>query len=779
MPTHAYGVEDTRTCFEECSEAEESKLHVATVSGKCNDPEVNSRVSCENGCDNMAATDGIGMVGTGQTESQADDENRDVHSEDGEDVNDVGEGFNGSEDRDKGQAAHGCGRGAAGPAAGISWYRGSARFVGPGLVAAVCCAAGLLGWKLWRVRKRASLDTDNGEWRSAGVEKMKRKKKGLQSNGVGGNVGKRRAPRYQLQDVCIKVLNLTQPSVKVTGTGKNNAEMMLKGMTFVVSDRMDVVGEMTISGTRPEATMPRISQKEDKSRKNTFLVEEASIGGDSVKKHHACSLSAPAIDMAIQQGAACVGIAASTPHNNGLNRVKNYKLDNIASMSWISGENCAAAITQGLCDFSFAIDEIGSAIGAAAISGVIAYRPTSGMIIDEGVNAMSPTLSSVCILSREGKVLQQVSRALDVPKIEFQDTLERFLVAEDLFKICNQEMIDSLPAVIQTIKRWAGPDQAQSLSLCSWIYHRIPSVVKFVSCSKDGQPSTEEILKGLVKASDIILSHEQESYYGNHPSSGDYHAALEVAEGLSLACRSAMQEGLVFVIPSVPGFFPEFKNITSDESEQYMSKCRQFASISNLAGIPQVSLPLDHPSGVLGISCLALQRKDYSLLRSADKIKTFLKEEVSTQLRNSAKKIRSGKKSAEVDSQRKIKEENVLVAERAKEEGNKCFKAKQYKEAVSNYSRAIYLDPHNPVYFSNRAMAYLKLGGYQQAEEDCTRALKLDPCLVKALLRRGASRVATCAFELAKEDFERVLDLEPNNRQALQELRDVTTLLDG
>ena len=745
MPAHAYSVEDTRTCFEECSEMEGSKLGAETESEEKQDNGVKRGVSYENGVESMAATDGIGMVGTGQQESisQADDEIRDVHSEeDGEDIKTTGEDTRSS----------------------------SGRVVGPGLVAAVCCVAvGLFGWKLWRVRKRTSLlDTDGGASKGAGVARLRRKNMGeRQRNGVGGNVGKKGVPvRYRLQDVCVKVLNLTEPSVKVTGSGKDVAEKMLKGMEFVVSDRMNVVGEMSISGTRREAATQRISPPEDAHLNDaSATTEEASSDEGSGRKQHACSLSAPAIDMVIQQGAVCVGIAGSSSHDN-------------TNISWFSGQDCAVAVAHGLCDFSFAVDEIGSAIGAAAVSGVIAYRPTSGLIIDDGVYGVSPTLSSVCIISREGKLLQQVSRALDVPKIEFQDTLERFLVAEDLFQICSQEMIESLPAVIQAIKRWAGPDQAQSLSLCSWIYHRIPSVVKFVSNSKDVQPSTEEILEGLVKASDIILRHEQENDCGNQPSSGDYRAALEVAEELSLACRNAMQEGLVFVIPSVPGFCPELKKSKKDKLEHFMNRCRQFASISNLAGIPQVSLPLGHPSGVLGISCLALQRKDYSLLRSADKIKSFLKEEVSTRVKNSSKKVR-GRKSAEAESQKKIKEENSLVAERAKEEGNKCFKSKQYKDAVANYSHAISLDPQNPVYFSNRAMAYLKLGGYQQAEEDCTRALNLDPCLVKALLRRGASRVATCAFELAKEDFERVLNLEPNNRQALQELRDLTTLLDG
>lgn len=52
----------------------------------------------------------------------------------------------------------------------------------------------------------------------------------------------------------------------------------------------------------------------------------------------------------------------------------------------------------------------------------------------------------------------------------------------------------------------------------------------------------------------------------------------------------------------------------------------------------------------------------------------------------------------------------VEEAETHKAAGNEFFKAGSYEDAVKAYSRAIELNPDNPVYYSNRAMAYLQVG---------------------------------------------------------------------
>lgn len=48
-------------------------------------------------------------------------------------------------------------------------------------------------------------------------------------------------------------------------------------------------------------------------------------------------------------------------------------------------------------------------------------------------------------------------------------------------------------------------------------------------------------------------------------------------------------------------------------------------------------------------------------------------------------------------------------AESFKAKANEAFKRGDFDGAIAGYSGAIQADPHNPVYFSNRAMAYLKV----------------------------------------------------------------------
>ena len=49
------------------------------------------------------------------------------------------------------------------------------------------------------------------------------------------------------------------------------------------------------------------------------------------------------------------------------------------------------------------------------------------------------------------------------------------------------------------------------------------------------------------------------------------------------------------------------------------------------------------------------------------------------------------------------------MAEQLKQEGNAAFKAGDYSGAVEAYGAAMELDPRNPVLYSNRAMASLKV----------------------------------------------------------------------
>jgi len=116
-------------------------------------------------------------------------------------------------------------------------------------------------------------------------------------------------------------------------------------------------------------------------------------------------------------------------------------------------------------------------------------------------------------------------------------------------------------------------------------------------------------------------------------------------------------------------------------------------------------------------------------------------------------------------------EDNASAALREKDKGNEYFNQGKFSEAVARYTRAINLDPTNPILPANRAMANLKLRNFNEAEIDCTKAITLDPQYVKAYQRRGVARQFLKLYDDAIKDFQIVLKAEPSNKQATDELQ--------
>ncbi|KAG8234503.1 hypothetical protein J437_LFUL014646 [Ladona fulva] len=101
------------------------------------------------------------------------------------------------------------------------------------------------------------------------------------------------------------------------------------------------------------------------------------------------------------------------------------------------------------------------------------------------------------------------------------------------------------------------------------------------------------------------------------------------------------------------------------------------------------------------------------------------------------------------------------------------MKENNFKEAITNYTRAIEIDPNNAVYYCNRAAAHIKLSAYESAIEDCHQALRIDPRYSKAHSRLGFAYSATGNNIQAKSCYQKALELEPGNESyqtCLQEI---------
>jgi len=82
-----------------------------------------------------------------------------------------------------------------------------------------------------------------------------------------------------------------------------------------------------------------------------------------------------------------------------------------------------------------------------------------------------------------------------------------------------------------------------------------------------------------------------------------------------------------------------------------------------------------------------------------------------------------------------------------KEQGNKYFNAGKYEAAIESYSKAIALNPVVSVYYTNRALCYMKNNKWAQAVADSRAALERDSGLVK-----GHFYLGTALLEMDKLD---------------------------
>lgn len=114
------------------------------------------------------------------------------------------------------------------------------------------------------------------------------------------------------------------------------------------------------------------------------------------------------------------------------------------------------------------------------------------------------------------------------------------------------------------------------------------------------------------------------------------------------------------------------------------------------------------------------------------------------------------------------------MADALKAQGNAAFAAGKYDEAVSLFSEAIKLDPHNHVLFSNRSAAQASLQHYDKALEDAKQCVSLKPEWPKGYSRLGAAYHGLEMWGDAIEAYEKGLKLDPASQQLQTALKEAT-----
>ncbi|CZT06285.1 related to CHIP protein (carboxyl terminus of Hsc70-interacting protein) [Rhynchosporium agropyri] len=116
-----------------------------------------------------------------------------------------------------------------------------------------------------------------------------------------------------------------------------------------------------------------------------------------------------------------------------------------------------------------------------------------------------------------------------------------------------------------------------------------------------------------------------------------------------------------------------------------------------------------------------------------------------------------------------------------KESGNKCFQAGDYTGAEALYSKAITHDPSNPLLYTNRSMALLKLQLYPRVILDTRQAISLLPQNMKAYFQLAQAQIAlsdsTAALTSAKKAHELCVEECINGGKGASSIGPITDLV--
>ncbi|SCL97858.1 conserved Plasmodium protein, unknown function [Plasmodium chabaudi chabaudi] len=108
---------------------------------------------------------------------------------------------------------------------------------------------------------------------------------------------------------------------------------------------------------------------------------------------------------------------------------------------------------------------------------------------------------------------------------------------------------------------------------------------------------------------------------------------------------------------------------------------------------------------------------------------------------------------------------SLLKSEEEKEQGNILFKQGDYELSIFHYTRSIHYVPTSSILYTNRSLAYYKIGAYEKSLDDAIKAKELDPNNLKSYYRICEAYKALKDFE----NFEKYTKIYNSKKNSIQD----------
>lgn len=101
------------------------------------------------------------------------------------------------------------------------------------------------------------------------------------------------------------------------------------------------------------------------------------------------------------------------------------------------------------------------------------------------------------------------------------------------------------------------------------------------------------------------------------------------------------------------------------------------------------------------------------------------------------------------------------AAQKFKDQGNQAYKAQNYQDAITYYTRAIQVQ-EDPSFYSNRALCYFNMDRFEECVRDCDRAIRINPSCSKAYKKKFQACINILKFDEAVEAAKTYANIEKN-----------------
>ncbi|MCW5655371.1 amidase [Hydrogenophaga sp.] len=329
--------------------------------------------------------------------------------------------------------------------------------------------------------------------------------------------------------------------------------------------------------------------------------------------HPVPAVSSPLVDALLQAGAALAGKVltdelAYSIHGDNLHYGTPVNSAAPGRVTGGSSSGSAAAVAARLVDVALGTDTGGSTRVPASYCGLWGLRTTHGLLPTDGLVPLHPLFDTPTWLAHDARTFERVADVLLAPSAwtprRVIEPVDAWAEADAVFQPALSTARDALALLLQAPVQTLAAAGAEGLDAWRQTY--------VTASAHDGwQTHGEWISTHDPGFAPPIAARWR---FASTVGAEDAQAARARAEGIRERVRQWLGDDGVAVLPSAASLAP-LRDADPAAVDAVRLRTLRITCIAGLAGLPQVSLPLQSPEGVpLGVSLLGPAGSDRALI---------------------------------------------------------------------------------------------------------------------------------------------------------------------